>query len=132
MITFVDITDMVKARETQQRLGIVLNDARDAITVQGLDGRILAWNAAAARIFGWSEAEALAMNNRERIPEKLRDEAQATMQQLSRAEVLAPFHTRMLTRDGRTLEVWLTATAMVNKSGQVYAIATTERIRGAE
>ena len=130
VITFVDISDMVKARETQQRLGIVLNDARDAITVQGLDGRILAWNAAAARIFGWSEAEALAMNNRERIPEELRDEALAKMQQLSRAEVLEPWHTRMLTKDGRALEVWLTATAMVNKSGQVYAIATTERIGG--
>jgi two-component system CheB/CheR fusion protein len=129
VITFVDITEMVRARETQQRLGVVLNDTRDAITVQNLDGRILAWNAAAERIFGWSEAEALAMNNRERIPENLRDKAQVKMRQLIRTEVLEPHHTQMLTKDGRILDVWLTATALVNKSGQAYAIATTERVR---
>jgi two-component system CheB/CheR fusion protein len=128
VITFVDITEMVRARETQQRLGVVLNDARDAITVLGLDGRILAWNAAAERIFGWSEAEALAMNNRLRIPEGLREEAQARMQQLSQAEFIKPYHTQLLTKDGRTVEVWLTATPLVNSSGQVYAIATTERV----
>jgi len=130
VITFVDITEMVRARETQQRLGVVLNDARDAITVQGMDGRILAWNAAAERIFGWSEAEALAMNNRMRIPEGIFEEALDRMQQLSRAEFIEPYHTQMLTKDGRTVEIWLTATALVNSSGQVYAIATTERIAG--
>ena len=130
VITFVDITEMVRARETEQRLGVVLNDARDAITVQGLDGRILAWNAAAERIYGWSEAEALAMNNRVRIPEGHREEALDRMQQLSRAEFIEPYHTQMLTKDGRTVEIWLTATALVNSSGQVYAIATTERVAG--
>jgi len=30
------------------------------------------------------------------------------------------------------VEVWLTATALVNEAGQVYAIATTERERGLE
>jgi len=36
------------------------------------------------------------------------------------------------TKDGRIVEVWLTATALVNESGEVYAIATTERERGLE
>ena len=45
------------------------------IIVQDLDGRILAWNPAAERMYGWSEPEALTMNIRDLIPEELREEA---------------------------------------------------------
>jgi PAS domain S-box-containing protein len=37
----------------------MVRDAHDAVTVQDLDGRILAWNPGAVRMYGWSEAEAL-------------------------------------------------------------------------
>jgi len=49
------------------------------------------------------------------------------VQQLSRARVLEPYLTQRLTRSGNTIEVSLTATALVNEAGQVYAISTTER-----
>ena len=48
--------------------------------MQDLEGRILAWNPAAERMYGWSEAEALTMNIRDLIPEGQREEALAVMQ----------------------------------------------------
>ena len=48
----------------------------------GLEGRILAWNPGAERMYGWSEAEALAMNIRDLIPEGRREEALAVLRQL--------------------------------------------------
>ena len=105
---------------------MVVRDAHDAITVQDLEGRILAWNPGAERMYGWSEAEALAMNIRDLIPEGQREEALAMLKQC-RAEVLEPYRTQRIAKDGRLVEVWLTATALVNESGRVYAIATTER-----
>jgi two-component system CheB/CheR fusion protein len=78
-------------------------------------------------MYGWSEAEALAMNIRDLIPESLRAEALAVVKQLARAEVLAPYRAQRLAKDGRIVEVWLTATALVNNAGEIYAIATTER-----
>jgi len=133
VITFVDITEIKQAQamlqesKAQARLAVVLRDSRDCITVQDLDGRILAWNPGAERIYGWSEAEALGMNIRDLIPEGLREEALAIMQRLGQAEVLEPYRMQRIAKDGRIVEVWLIATALLNESGQIYAIATNER-----
>ncbi len=97
---------------------MVVRDAHDAITVQDLEGRILAWNPGAERMYGWSEAEALAMNIRDLIPEGRREEALAMVRQLARAEVLEPYRTQRIAKDGRIVEVWLTATALMNESGE--------------
>ena len=106
---------------------MVVWDSHDAITVQDLAGLILAWNPAAERMYGWSEAEALAMNIRDLIPESLRAEALDVVQQLAHAEVLAPYRAQRVAKDGRIVEVRLTATALVNDAGEIYAIATMER-----
>ena len=71
------------------------------------------------------------MNVRDRIPPALQDEALARVRQLSQAEVLEPYRTRRLTQAGAALEVSMTATALLDEAGQVYAIATTERPVGA-
>ena len=136
VLTFTDITELKKAqaalRETEglRRLAVVVRDARDAITVQDLEGRILAWNPGAERLYGWSEAEALTMNIRDLIPEGERKEALAVLRRLSRLEVLEPYRMRRLAKDGRTVDVWLTATALLKADGTMYAVATTERGAG--
>ncbi|MCU0714404.1 MAG: hypothetical protein MUC43_20315 [Pirellula sp.] len=49
--------------------------------------------------------------------------------ELSQAEILEPYRTQRLTKDGSVLDVWITATALVNEDGHMHAIATTERAR---
>ena len=135
VITFVDITEIVLTRDALRianellSLPVVVRDAFDAITVQALDGRILAWNPGAIRMYGWSEAEALLMNVRDRIPEELREKELVKLRQLSLEEVLEPYRTKRIAKDGAVIEVSMTSTALVNAAGQIYAIATTERAR---
>ena len=81
-------------------------------------------------MYGWDEAEALAMNFHDLIPGGRREEELAQMRQLGQAEVLEPYRTQRIAKDGRIVEVQLTATALVNQSGKAYAIATTEREMG--
>ena len=50
------------------------------------------------------------------------------MRELSESAVLAPYHTQRLAKDGTVLNVSLTSTALIDESGDVYAIATTERV----
>jgi two-component system, chemotaxis family, CheB/CheR fusion protein len=84
VITFVDTTELKLAQDGLRRLAVVVEDAHDAITVQDLEGRILAWNPSAARMYGWSEAEALTMNIRDLIPDALQEQYMSRMEQLSR------------------------------------------------
>ena len=138
VITFADISEAVQAREALRkanellRLAVVVRDAHDAITVQNLEGRTLAWNPGAERMYGWSEAEALQMNVRERIPQALRDGAMLTLRQLGRAETLEPYRTQRITKRGAVLEVSIISTALFNDAGELYAIATTERSAGSD
>ena len=127
VFTFVEITEMKKAELELRRLAVVVRDAYDAVTVHDMNGRILEWNPGAERLYGWSEAEALSLNICNLIPEKLRGDALAKGQPLSRIESEEPYRTQRVAKDGRIVEVWLTATALVHDSGQAYAIATTER-----
>jgi len=133
VITFVEITEIVRTREALRkanemlRLAVVVRDATDAITVQDLDGRIIAWNPGATRLYGWTEDEALQMNVRHRIPKALHGSAMDKVHQLSLSQTLEPYATQRLAKDGSVLDVSLTSTALVNAEGQVYAIATTER-----
>ena len=135
VITFVDITEVKRTREALQkanellRLAVVVRDAHDAITVQdagrphhGLEPGRRSACMAGPRPRRWQ------MNVRERIPRALQSIALAQVQQLSQAKTLAPYHTRRLTKDGRVLDVDLTATALLDEAGKVYAIATTERL----
>ncbi len=138
VLSFVDITDIVKTRVALRkanelfRLAVVVRDAPNAITVQDLEGRILAWNHGAVQLYGWSEAEALMMNTNERIPPELREEARTKALQLARGEPLAPYLTRRLTKNGTVVAVQITATTLINENEQSYAIATTERVQTTE
>jgi len=133
VITYADITEIVRARDALQksnellRLAVVVRDAHDAVTVQDLDGRTIAWNPGAVRMYGWTEAEALAMNVRDRIPQELREGALDKLAKLSRAQILEPYRTKRICKDGAVLDVSIISTALMDEAGKMYAIATTER-----
>ncbi len=133
VITFTDCTAMKTAQaalresEATRHLAVVVRDTRDAILVQDMAGRILAWNPGAEKMYGWSEAEALAMNFRELMPKSEPEAALATLRKLCQAGVLEPQRHKRVAKSGKTVEVSVIASALVDDAGAIYAIATTER-----
>lgn len=133
VITFTDISILKKAElalrnsEALQRLAAVVRDSRDAIVVQDMTGRILAWNPGAEKMYGWTEAEALTMNIRSLIIKDSQEQALADMRQRCLSGVLDPQLTQRVTKDGRILQVSLIVSPLANDAGETYAIATTER-----
>ena len=133
MITFVEITELVHTRQALRKVNdqmhLLGHDTHDAITVQDLSGRTLAWNPGAVRLYGWNEMQALQMNVCERIPEGLRAGAMEVLQSLSRNEVLQPYLTQRLTASGEVIEVSIVSTALLDESGKMYAVVTIERAK---
>ena len=126
VITFMDITKIKQGETALRRLATVVRDSNDAITVQDLKGNITEWNKGAEKMYGYSAKQALKMNVLDMVPEHKRKEASAFVKKIQEQDVES-FKTQRLTKDGKTVDVWLTVTRLVDEDGKVVAIATTER-----
>jgi two-component system CheB/CheR fusion protein len=133
VISFVDISELKAAEQALReanhllRLAVVARSACDAVIVQNINGQISAWNPSAECLYGWSEAEALQLNGRERIPEGLREDMQNKLQRLNQAEVLPPFRSQRLSKSAALVDVWVSVTGLMNEAGQLYAFAILEQ-----
>jgi two-component system, chemotaxis family, CheB/CheR fusion protein len=133
VITFMEITDQKHAQavllehESLRRMAAVVRDARDAIIVQDLTGRILAWNRRATELYGYTEAEALTMNISGLVAGGQREAALGVVRRLLQAEVLEPFQMQRISKTSNPVLVSLTITALLNESGDIYALFSTER-----
>ena len=133
MITFTEIDTIKEARASLKesaalrQMAELVNAARDAIIVRDMQCRILAWNPAATRLYGWSEKEALAMSLLFLIPEEHRHAELTSVQEIATSGTLEPYPARRLTKDGHTIEVLITATVLDDPTGKPCAISTTER-----
>lgn len=120
-------TEWKQAEAEHRRLATIVVDSNDAITVQDLEGRITAWNRGAEQMYGYSESEALSMNILDIVPEGRRDEALKFVRRIVHGDEPHSLDTQRISKDGRTLDVWLTITKLVDNAGNAVAVATTER-----
>jgi two-component system CheB/CheR fusion protein len=135
VISFIDITATVRVREDLRkandllRLAVVVRDTRDAVTVQDLEGVTIAWNPGAEALYGWAESEALGLPFRDRVPATSRKTEQARLRQVARGEIVPPYPAERSTKAGAVVPVRVTASALVDAEGKVYAVALTENLR---
>jgi two-component system, chemotaxis family, CheB/CheR fusion protein len=126
VITLIDIHE-VKQADISRRMAVVLEDANDAVVVLDFQGWIKAWNKGAAVMYGYSGSEALQMNFADLIPADRPDEIEKLAARLKKGEIIKSHKSRRKTQAGDILDVWLTATALADESGQPVEMAITER-----
>jgi PAS domain S-box-containing protein len=128
VVTFSDITRLRQAEKQTRRLATVVMDSNDAIILFDLKGNIMSWNRGARDMYGWSEAEALKMTIRNVIPPDKINESSDLLRRMAAGETITSFETQRIAKDGRILDIWLTATSVLDAAGKnVEAFATTER-----
>lgn len=110
-----------------RRLAVVVKDSNDAITVQDLDGKILAWNNGAKNMYGYTEAEALTMKINQIVPMDKQDELFACLEKIRLGEKIESFESQRITKEGKIIDVWLVITCLKDDSGDIDSFATTER-----
>ncbi len=97
-------------------------------STDGLDAFTkLLWNRRAQEMFGYTEAEALQLDASLLIPETAQEETRDLIERIKRSEHVPPCETRRRTRDSREIKVSLTASALLDESGNPAAIVTTEK-----
>jgi PAS domain S-box-containing protein len=118
-----DITVQRRVQEQQSWMAAIVESSRDAIIGFTLDGVIVSWNPAAARMFGWPEQEAIGRQGAEMfITEGRRRHAQL-MHDVANGETFEDEAEHGRRRDGSTFDATVTGFPIRNMRGEVYAAA---------
>jgi PAS domain S-box-containing protein len=120
-----DITERKRAerelREAKEKLQAIIQASPLAIVAIDRKGRVLSWNAAAERIFGWREHEVLGRPLPIVQPEA-RPEFAALRERVLRGERLQGVEIERRHRDGRTLHVNVSAGPIYDANGEIVGI----------
>jgi PAS domain S-box-containing protein len=96
-----DATDLTRAEEIRLRYAAIVESTDDAIIAKTLDGVITAWNAAAERMFGYTEHEAIGQPITMIIPPDLHDQERDILRRLGAGERVDHFETVRVTKQAR-------------------------------
>jgi two-component system CheB/CheR fusion protein len=133
LLTFADVTLLKRAEvalrrnKELMRLAAVLTDSSDAVVLVEADDRVSAWNRGAEQLYGYLEAEAVGMAVSALIPDGDRAADRTALAAARRGESVGSWETRRVTRDGRMLDVSVTATLLRPADGTPPAVSMTER-----
>lgn len=127
VLTVTDLTRLKKL-EDEARLATVVRDSNDAVTIQDRSGRILAWNPRAEAIYGYSETEALSLGTSDMMSEAEQARCQQYYDAIFSGRSVPAFRTARTGKDGQIFDILITASALINKFGVIYAISTTEKL----
>ncbi len=114
-----DVTDLERAEQLRLRYAAIVESTDDAIIAKDLDGVIVAWNAAAERMFGYPEHEAIGQPITMIIPPDLLDEEHDILRRLRAGERIEHYETVRVTKAGKRIDVALTISPLRNSVGVI-------------
>ena len=115
-----DATDLTRAEEIRLRYAAIVESSDDAIVAKTLDGVISAWNAAAERMFGYTEHEAIGQPITMIIPPDLHEEEYEILRRLRAGERIDHYETVRVTRAGECIDCLTDDLAVARPRGQDY------------
>lgn len=116
-----------KAPIATAHLAAIVESHEDAIISKDLGGRIMSWNPAAARMFGYTAAEALGQPINLIIPPERLEEERYILETIRRGESIRQLETTRVAKGGRTVEVSITVSPVRDASGNVIGAAKIAR-----
>jgi len=123
----IDATDLTQAEIESARLAAIVVSSDDAIVGKTLDGCVTSWNAGATRIFGYEPKEMIGQSIIKIIPPELRQEEDEILAKLKRGEHIAHYETVRLAKDGRRLNISLSVSPVLDKTGRIIGASKIAR-----
>ena len=118
-----DLTARKLGEESTRRLAAIVEHSSDAVVGVGVDGRIVAWNPGAERLYGWSAKEAIGMAIADTAPPDRADEANYLVRQLMEGNAIANHRTVRQRKDGELVDVALTLSPIRDEAGEMVGMA---------
>lgn len=105
-------------RETSQTLQALIEASPLPIIVNDTDGRIMMWNNAAERVFGWGATEVMGQPNPV-VPEDKREEFRFIQNQLLQGNTFADLETYRQKKNGTLIDVNLSTAVLRDSTGKI-------------
>ena len=122
-----DAADLTRAEEIRLRYAAIVESSDDAIIAKTLDGVISAWNAAAERMFGYTEHEAIGQPITMIIPPDLHEEEYEILRRLRAGERIDHYETVRVTKAGECIDVSLTISPLRDPAGRIIGCSKIAR-----
>lgn len=115
-----------KLIERDALLAAIVQNAHDAIIARDLESTIIVWNAAAERMYGWKAGEVIGKKIYIIIPDDRLTEHAEVIERAKRGESSGPFKTQRKTKDGRLVNIILSVSPIIARSGEVLGASAIE------
>lgn len=122
-----DTAALMRAEEIRSRYAAIVQSTDDAIIAKNLEGVISAWNAAAERLFGYTEHEVLGQPITMIIPPALYDEEHEILRRLRAGERVDHYETVRVTKTGERIDVSLTISPLRDPAGRIIGCSKIAR-----
>ena len=116
-----------RAEEVRNRLAAIVESSEDAIVSKNMDGVITDWNEGASRMYGYSAGEVVGKHISILAPAELEGEVTEVLARIRRLESVRHLETVRVTKDGRRLDISLTASPIKDRSGSVIGASIISR-----
>jgi PAS domain S-box-containing protein len=105
--------------DTHLHFAALINSSHEPIISKDLTGRILSWNRAAVRVFGYEEEEILGQSILRLVPPDFHHEENELQRKLRADEPIDPYETTWVRKDGRNVPVSVIVYPVRNETGNV-------------
>jgi PAS domain S-box-containing protein len=114
-----NVTARREADEDRRLLASIVDSSDDAIISKDLEGRLLSWNRAAERMFGYTAEEAIGQSVAMLLPPERADEFYTNMDRVRRGVKVVHHETLRRRKDGTVFETALTISPIHDDTGRI-------------
>jgi PAS domain S-box-containing protein len=125
-----NIRDITKRKQAEMGLNLlaaIVDSSDDAIIGKDLNGVITSWNRGAEKIFGYPSREMVGTSIMRLIPDDRQDEESEILARIKGGQSVKHFETTRRTKDGRVIDVSVTASPIKNAAGEAIGVSKVVR-----
>ncbi len=122
-----DITERKRVEAASAQLAAIVEYSDDAIIGKDLKGTVTSWNNGAERLYGYTAAEMMGQSILRVVPNDRQNEEVEILETIGRGESVRHFETQRLRKDGTTVEVSVTVSAIKDSTGKVVGASKVAR-----